>query len=290
MSRSNPLKSLYPEENKRLSYPNGIEETGHFAMFFLHEDLKYDVKDFEERKSQGTIILPLPADLNTGYAADYSTEEISLAGAATGASISKAIGTGSAKGFINSIKGDVTSGTFDAKELAGSILNSGLQVATSEIASIIPGAESFVKGAMYGAGVARNPHQAVLFNTVGFRTHSFSYNMVPKNFEEQTAINNIIFMLKSAMLPDYLLGNHFFKYPAKFDIKLTTDNTYLFDISASVLTQFDVSYHGQGGDFYHDINGVKAPTSVTISMSFQETSITAREDVVKGGMGGKGNR
>ena len=249
MSRSNPLKSLYPEENKRLSYPNGIEETGHFAMFFLHEDLKYNVKDFEEKKSQGSIILPLPADLNTGYSADYSTEEISLAGAATGASVAKAAGAGSVGGFFNSIKDDVMEGEFDVGEIAGSILNTGLQAATSEIATIVPGAESFIKGAMYGAGVARNPHQAVLFNTVGFRTHSFNYKMVPKNLEEQTAINNIIFMFKSAMLPDYLLGNHFFKYPAKFDIKLTTDNTYLFDISASVLTQFDVSYHGEGGDF-----------------------------------------
>ena len=47
------------------------------------------------------------------------------------------------------------------------------------------------------------------------------------------------------------------------------------------MTSFDVDYHGQGGDFYHDINGIKAPVSVKISMNFLETSITAREDAVE---------
>ena len=87
-------------------------------------------------------------------------------------------------------------------------------------------------------------------------------------------------MFKTAMLPDYIKGNHFFKYPAKFDINLTDDSKYLFDIKNSVLTSFDVDYHGQGGDFYHDINGVKAPVGVKLSMSFLETSIMAREDAI----------
>lgn len=281
--QSNPLRDLYPSGKSRLTYPIGIEETNHFAMFYLSEDLKYDRKDITEKEAQGTVILPLPASLNTSYKADYGTEDLGILGLA-GAEFGTAASGNSGEGFINSIVNSVKG----IESGSGAALNLGLAFAGSEIGNIVSGGA--VNGALYGAKVARNQHQAVMFNNVGFRSHAFTYNLVPKNFEEQKAINNIIFMFKSAMLPTYVKGNHFFKYPAKFDIKLTTDSTYLFDIAASVLTSFDVEYHGQSGDFYHDIEGSKAPVSVTINMNFLETSITTREDVAKGGMGGKGNR
>jgi hypothetical protein len=277
MPKSYPLASLYKQTgNSRLSFPNNIEETKHFAIFRLSEEVKYDAKEITEKKAQGTIILPLPSSLGTGYKADYGTEDLGVIGMAA-ADLGAAASAGSTQGFINSIVGSIKEITADSAK--GAFLNLGLGIAASELGSALTGGAA--KGAMLGAGVARNPHQAVLFNTVGFRSHSFSYEFVPKNFQEQNSLNDIIFMFKTAMLPDYIKGNHFFKYPAKFDIDLTDDSKYLFDIKNSVLTSFDVDYHGQGGDFYHDINGIKAPVSVKISMNFLETSITAREDAVE---------
>jgi|TARA_Y100000114_G_scaffold92034_1_gene85472 hypothetical protein len=274
MSKSYPLASLYSQTGgKRLSFPNNIEETKHFAMFFLSEDVRYDAKSIEEKDAQGTIILPLPGGLSTGYKADYGTEDLGVLGMAAADIASGAM---SGDGFINSITNKIKSLSLD--DVQGAAMNVGLGLLASELGSIATGGAS--KGALYGAGVARNPHQAVLFNNVGFRSHSFSYEFVPKNFQEQNSLNDIIFMFKTAMLPDYIKGNHFFKYPAKFDINLTDDSKYLFDIKNSVLTSFDVDYHGQGGDFYHDINGVKAPVGVKLSMSFLETSIMAREDAI----------
>jgi hypothetical protein len=274
MPKSYPLASLYKQTGgTRLSFPGDIEETKHFAMFFLSEELRFDAKKIEEKDAQGTIILPLPGSLATGYKAEYGTEDLGVLGMGAASVASDAMSSG----FINSITNKIKNLSSD--DVQGAAMNLGLSLFASEMGSALTGGAA--KGAMFGAGVARNPHQAVLFNNVGFRSHSFSYDFVPRNFEEQNSLNDIIFMFKTAMLPDYVKGNHFFKYPAKFDIKLTDDSKYLFDIKNSVLTSFDVDYHGQGGDFYHDINGIKAPVGVKISMSFLETSIMAREDAVE---------
>ena len=46
----------------------------------------------------------------------------------------------------------------------------------------------------------------------------------------------------------------------------------MFDIKTSVLTAFEVNYHGKGA-YYHDINGKKAPVEVSINMTFLETTV-----------------
>lgn len=281
--KSFPLKNLYKGNRQKFIYPLDIESTNHFAMFRASEELRYDQKEISlpKKEAQFTIVLPLPGQLSTGYTADYGTEDLGVLGigAAEVASTAKE-GLG---GFVNNIASRF--GSFTLDDARGALLNAGFGDLTQGASSLLglTGAGNPVAGAMYGVGVARNPHQAVLFNSVGFRTHNFNYSFVPKNIAEQEQTREIIKAFKTAMLPDYALGNHFFKYPAKFDIDFMNKNKYLFDIKNSFLTSFNVDYHGQGGDFYHDINGVKAPVQINISMTFLEASITDRESVLDEG-------
>ena len=76
------------------------------------------------------------------------------------------------------------------------------------------------------------------------------------------------------------------EHPELFDIDFHY-NKYLFDIAASHLVSFDVDYHGEGTPSYFGPQGTDditdvAPTSVTVSMTFQETTITTKEEIARG--------
>lgn len=141
------------------------------------------------------------------------------------------------------------------------------------------GAAGFLKGALQGAGVARNPHLATVFTGVDFKTHTFQYKLIAKNKAESDTIRDMIFSFKKAMAPNYTLGDHVFQYPDQFDITLAAGN-YLFKFGRSVLTQFDVNYTGEGTPAFFEETG--APYSVTLNMSFQETEIVTKREVNQG--------
>ena len=78
------------------------------------------------------------------------------------------------------------------------------------------------------------------------------------------------------MLPSFGQNSFFFNYPKVFEIEFRHDE-FLFEIGTSVLTSFDVNYHGDGTASYFE--NTKAPTNVQITMNFQELNILTSEDV-----------
>ena len=51
----------------------------------------------------------------------------------------------------------------------------------------------------------------------------------------------------------------------------------MFDIKTSVITAFDINYHGKGA-YYHDVNGNKAPVEVSININLLETAVRLAND------------
>ena len=133
---------------------------------------------------------------------------------------------------------------------------------------------------MAAAGVARNPHMATLFTGVDFRSHSFEYKFIPKSKQESDILADIIYRLKYHMAPSYAAEGHFFNYPEQFDIEFA-NKKYLFDIGASVLSAFNVSYSGEGSSYFFNNEG--APVSVSLSMTFQELTINTKENISREG-------
>lgn len=83
------------------------------------------------------------------------------------------------------------------------------------------------------------------------------------------------------MLPGNNKLKHFYDYPKQFGITLS-DNKYLFDIKTSVLTSFDVNFHGKGAQYHYPTN---APVEVTLNTSFLETVVRLSNDEDYGGDG-----
>ena len=241
----------------------------------------------------GTVVLPLPANLTAGYASEYANEELGVFGQAAArnagaldfsgdlASITSGI-TDFATGTASDVgtKGLASIAAQTASAEAGGVIGALISGVTGGIAGAAAG--QTIKGAFAGKGMARNPHLAVLFQGTGFRTHSFSFKLVPSKQEESRTITKIIKSFKHAMVPEYIEQNHFFRYPQQFRIELSKPD-HLFKFQTCVLTGFNVNYHGEGAPFYHSLeNGEEAPVSVTIEMNFTETRIITKKEIDEG--------
>ena len=294
----------------KLTFPNDIESHGQFMHFRISEDYKFKREKIDTKQLYATVTLPLPVGLSTSYAATYSSEGLGLIGnmaaenapavaaAATGA-FEKASG-GDVKGAINQLKNAMTEimgekdgmdiaaklaryyGPELAKQAGGGIgagVASGLGgggIATAAGAAIGAGIGEAVKGAQVGLGIARNPYLAAAFEGVGFKSHSFAFQLNPRNAGESDTLAQIISAFRNAMLPSGKAISQYYDYPKQFDI-IFGDDTYLFDIKTSVCTAFDVNYHGKGA-YYHDVNGKKAPVEVTLNIGFLESTVRLSGD------------
>lgn len=274
-------------------FPTEIEDIGQFMKFSIFREFQFQRDAFEKGTIDASIFLPLPANLTAWYASEYANEELGPVGAAAAQNAGKLDFTGDAVAVTASVS-DFASGVRNDVGVGG-LKSIGAQVAGAEAGAIIggliggitggtvgAGVGSALKGVFAGKGIARNPHMAVLFQGTGFRTHSFSYKLVPKNQEESRIITKIIRAFKHAMVPEYMEQNHFFRYPQQFRIEVSKPD-HLFKFQTCVLTGFNVNYHGEGGPFYHSLeNGEEAPVSVTLEMNFTETRIITKEEIEEG--------
>jgi hypothetical protein len=243
------------------------------------------------------IGLPIPANLQTGYGAQYSQTGLGVLG-------------NNAQDFFGDPKnlqaisqgqyGDAFTSYIGQEGFTNTLKQAGLAIAASaspEVAALIGGAiadkipglpatvglgvgaaaGNAVRGALSGAGIAVNPHMAMLFEGVGFRQHSFQYKFSPRNSSESTSVKKIIKVFKKAMLPSIDEGKlAFFNYPEEFDIEFPNDNGFLFKIGTSVLTDFQINYTPDGGSYFHQ-NG--APVSVQMSLAFTEVDILTKKEI-----------
>ena len=285
----------------KLTFPDDIESHGQFMHFRISEDYKFKREKINTGQLYATVTLPLPVGLSTSYAATYSSDGLGLIGnfaaenapavsAAATAAFNKAA-SGDKDGAITALKSIVsnTMGSSDLKDIAGKLAKYyGPELAKEAGAVVgaafggVPGAAigagvgEAVKGAQVGLGIARNPYLAAAFEGVGFKTHSFVFQLNPKNAGESDTLAQIISAFRNAMLPSGKAISQYYDYPQQFDI-IFGDDTYLFDIKTSVCTAFDVNYHGKGA-YYHDVNGKKAPVEVTLTIGFLESTVRLSGD------------
>ena len=280
----------------QLMFPDDIESHGQFMHFRISQSYKFKREKIDDKEVYATVTLPLPAALSTSYAANYSSEGLGMIGnAAAGnakavmAGVEKAAAAASKGGFKGAIDSLASVGAeigdaLDLKNIAGDLAKyygtelakeagTALGAAVGGIGGAAVGAAAgeAIKGAQVGLGVARNPYLAAAFEGVGFKSHSFNFQLTPKNQNESNTLAMLISAFRNAMIPGGGSVQQFYDYPQQIDI-IFSDETYLFDIKTSVLTAFEVNYHGKGA-YYHDINGKKAPVEVTISMNFLETTV-----------------
>lgn len=233
----------------------------------------------------GIIALPVPAGMTTGYGMSYDTGTgIGALGAETMRQVRN--NGGDVQSVLNNI--DTSSGTDAIVDAAKAAITKGLStdaaLAVGALLGGAPGAavgyalQGAAAGALAGAGIAINPHLAVLFTGPRFRTHQFNYKLSPRSAGESGILQAIIYQLKLAMAPS-IDGGAFFDYPDEFDISFPQNEDFMFKIGTSVLTDFSINYAPDGQSAFHS-NG--APVSVQMSMSFTEIDVITKDKIAEG--------
>lgn len=269
-----------------LIFPADLRSGREAVRFEVFKDYVFDRTETTQEQAIHTIFLPIPNVLQPSYSAQYSETELGIAGKA-GADTGSVLAGGDfgetnlTGGAANLLAANIPGIAAGAGGLVGSIFS---KIGLGAGVGLLTGAglDKGVQGALFGAGIARNPHMAQVFQNVAFRKHSFDYKLAPKNEKEQEIITEIIRIFKVAMHPRYMLGNHMFDYPLQFDIDIIAGESsrHFYNIGASVLTDMSVNYL-PNGPHMHDIEGTKAPIAVNMTLNFTEIKIVTQEDINK---------
>ena len=280
-------------------FPADLDED-HYMLFNVLKQRRLRKEDAAIIKNTMTIALPIPGNLQVSYAADYENASLGFLGGLAAGNIGKddmlkggqsaiddAIKFGEnvyndafKKGKIGddalAIIGTVGAATLATKAFGG--------IATAMLGGDIIGGT--IKGLGKRAGMAMNPHQAVIFNGVGFKEHAFNFKFIARNEQESRQIQAICKIFRHHMLPSYEYNKLAFKYPDEFQIEFSKSVApFLYKIGTCVLKSFNVSYNGQGvPQFFH---ATQAPIEVDIQLGFQEVHIETKNSTGSGfGSGG----
>lgn len=235
------------------------------------------------------IRLPIPARLQDSIGVEYDTS--SSLGTAVGA-VADAIQN------VPNIASNILSGNISGA--AETAVRSGISVfagfgatnidrAASNAAGIFRAAGAQVSGEQVRAGfesltgVTTNPFQVVLFKSPKFKSHNFSWKLVPKNRAETEELEDIISLFKYHMLPSVSTGGIFFGYPEILQIRLYPRDSYLYKFKPCVVDSVSVNYAPNGPSFYRETG---APTAVEFTVSLQEIEIWTKADYLRDENGG----
>ena len=144
-----------------------------------------------------SIYLHMPHQLNENYQVRYNKATLGPFGDALATAVNS-VGQDSTKTI-----GDITK----------SVQGGANAAAPQAIFNAISGAFNSASGLGIDASVSRdqltgltkqrvfNPYEETVFEGTNYRSHSFEFDMVPRNPQEVTQIRNIISMLRDSMLP-----------------------------------------------------------------------------------------
>ena len=262
-----------------LSFPSNL---GSRAVFFQVKTRNRAKQRDPANHLDGSVVgLPIPANLSTGYGAVYSQQGLGVLGAKAESIIEgnqtlqqnlADIRETGISTILEQAKAIAASASPEAAALLGGVAGGG--IGTAGVTAALAG---IGVGALRGAGLAVNPHLAVLFEGMNFRNHTFNYKFAARDAGESSTLKSIIDIFKIAMHPTSD-GGAFFQYPDEFLITFPSDQ-FLFKIGTSVLTSFTVDYTPDGGSYFH-VNG--APVSVAMSLQFTELDILTKTEIGEG--------
>ena len=279
-----------------LFFPGDVEQLDHWCAVRIFKQQLMRRSDTPIKNDIARVFLPMPQQLSTGYNHGYNAESLGPIGAAA-ASLGAAGAEGGIQGMADKVKGLMTAeaakGTAagagyylsQAAESGGGLI-AGAASKVPVVGSVIGAAIApAVKGAMGGAGIARNPFMALLYDAPAMREHTFSWKLVARNYAESNTIYNIVKLFKYHAAPgrsslgDVAGQSVFLTYPEQFDIDFHY-NEFLYNIAPSVLKGFSVNYHPDGTQYHASPDGkTKAPVAVQIEMQLQEVAIITKENI-----------
>ncbi len=228
----------------------------------------------------GTILLPVPSNVQDGNAVKYGDSSLNGLQAAGASAIMDVMRTDVRQGW-DAISGSVSSGiaNFQGQTKAGvgtleRAQSLALNKLTASALGIFGGNVTTNQLFARQTGEIINPNMELLFDGPTLRAFKFQFKMTPRNAREAKQCRLIIRAFKRNMAPrtggtsgD---SNWFLKTPNVFELRYRTgnkDHPFLHKFKQCFLTDVAVNYTGEGVYSTYDD---ATPTSMTLDLSFKE--------------------
>lgn len=275
-----PIPGPNPEEvrdnitkpPKGLQYPEDITE--YFITFHFFNSKQSTPITPRVKLPTVNISLPIPSNLTENFNMQYADKQLGLLGILEDTGI---------------LKSDTVATLFDGKnsEQALSDLSKKGEALGSTLVSP-SGAFTAARGLAnlsdtLGAGIDRatgsvlNPHQALQFEGVSLRKHSFTFRLAPASQKESIILKEIIREFKIRMHPEKTVLA--FNFPDECNISINTPSgsfdTY-YKFKACYLESMTVNYSPAGTPAF--FAGGNHPTEIEIQLNFGEIEPLTRQD------------
>lgn len=126
-------------------------------------------------------------------------------------------------------------------------------------------------------GKTRNPHTAMIFDSMGIRSYNLNFVLAPRDAPESRAINNAFTHLRRMMHPSFVPGLAFvLDYPSMFTVEFAgfpQDRIGIPRITQSFLKNMTINASPQGQVYFKD----GWPSLYNIQMEFVELEAKTRE-------------
>jgi hypothetical protein len=246
-------------------------DLGHYYIKFTFKSAYQKSTVFPRQEiTQSSIFLPLPSDLSERYSVQYAEKQLGMAGLLEESGLLK-----SAQDVLG---GTMTTGK--AQEAGRNLSN-----VVSQPGNLAYLARSGIKSVSDTAGAAidrvtgsiLNPYQALQFQGIDLRSHSFKFRCSPNSEKEAEALKAVIQQFKIRMLPEK--AGLLFNFPDICTIEFQTRNMP-YSFKNCYLKSMSVNYAPNGTPSF--FKGGKYPTDAEISLEFGEVEPVTRGDVEKG--------
>jgi hypothetical protein len=226
-----------------------------------------------------TISLYMPPQVQVQYQVKYADQKIGSLAQIGMQAIEAFRGGSSVKASLTNLR-DASGG--NVREGLTNSLNSTLD-------TLAPGARALQQ---IDSGKVITPRMEMMFEGVGRRSFSFTFDFLPKSEAEAKTVEQIIYTFKENMMPSYTNATtrREMEIPNTFDIQYMyqdTENGFINKISECFLTTVDVQYGGDRFTAHERSTTGKGdsgapPQKSKITLSFTELETLSKEKIEQG--------
>ena len=256
-----------------LKFPNDLNRNAN-TPFMSMQFSAYRRRSINEQpfyQQEMKIALPIPENLVESYSLGYNNENLG--------SVVGSLAEVASRGVPNSL-GAVGTGLLNAASGVGvGVLASALAGLTANTAVGQQAINRGVGAISALSGITTNPFQVVLFKAPQFRSHQFSWKLVPKSVQESETIRNLIEAFRYHSHPGIsATSGVFFSYPEILEINLRPSDKYLYKFKPCVVESVSANFAPNSPSFYRSTG---APTAVNFTIKVQEIEIWTKADYLR---------
>ena len=276
--------SLYTSEfsQKDINFQNqiqGLKSNSNFLNNASGGNRSIQLASRQTVRTGVTISLYMPPQVQVQYQVKYADQKIGSL-AQIGMQAIEAFRGGS------SVRASLT----NLRDAAGGNVREGMtNMLNSTLDTLAPGARALQQ---IDSGKVVTPRMEMMFEGVGRRSFSFTFDFLPKSEAEAKTVEQIIYTFKENMMPSYTNATtrREMEIPNTFDIQYMyqdTENGFINKISECFLTTVDVQYGGDRFTAHERSTTGKGdsgapPQKSKITLSFTELETLSKEKIEQG--------